>query len=319
MFCSHCGKKIAKGVKFCATCGHEVESSHDQPKRVAETSSDYSDTQTPNSVSDLTAKPKTSRKLLFGLGGVVLGAALLLLILVLSGVLTTARTYEGRGFATPEDAARAYLTGLKEQNLKKMISAFAIESLVDHYDFEALLLRLRVYVSDSFEIKLPDAGAFARDVNIMNRLARVSQTITNQYLYHNVSMIDLDEFMFLKSDEDTTRFIEDFKEYLQSYDFSDLKITGTVKPEELSDLYLNERNQENIGKQAKPYGVDKEQFTDVALTFTIGEHTWIFCPQLIQYNGRWYIAQLVGNLASLLDMDYNCGGMMPADELNINL
>ena len=63
---------------------------------------------------------------------------------------------EGDGFDSPEDAAKAYLEGLRDLDIPRMMSAFAVESYVENFNFEALLNMLRVYMT-GFDIKLPNA------------------------------------------------------------------------------------------------------------------------------------------------------------------
>jgi hypothetical protein len=109
----------------------------------------------------------------------------ILLLIFLSGCMkpSEGQTYEGPGFANPEDAARAYLTFLKDQNLSGMLSTFAIESYVEHYDLESFIKRLRSY-HPALTIKLPNTNEYTKELNIGMRRSQISDQIVRQYMYH---------------------------------------------------------------------------------------------------------------------------------------
>lgn len=56
-------------------------------------------------------------------------------------------TVESSGYASTAAAVAAYIEGLKENNLDKMISTFAVEHYVDNYDLQAFFRKNAVVCS----------------------------------------------------------------------------------------------------------------------------------------------------------------------------
>ena len=73
------------------------------------------------------------------------------------------KTYEGSGWNTPEDAVLHYLDGLKEQDLDKMISAYAVESYIDHFDPQAYLERYYQFYP-CMTPHIPNTDGFTRGI-----------------------------------------------------------------------------------------------------------------------------------------------------------
>ena len=320
MFCSFCGKNLNPGTKFCSYCGKEQPVSQEAVKAVpaVEPSRPAALPEVPVQSSSAPVKSpkpakKSGRALLFGLIGAVLGAVLLAGALLFTGLISfggaksvgTAGKIEGSGYDTPEDAAKAYLEALKNQDIDAMVAAFAVESYAEHYDLQAMYERLQAY-TPSLEMKLPAGSDYNNEWNIQGRRASILSQIEYQYFQYNVPSANMDSTMVLT---DNPNLISDMKKDTKNYVFSDLKITGTMAPEDLSDQYLSKINQENIGKQVKAYGVDSKDVANVVITFEADGGSWYFCPQMIRYDGRWYIQTLSGNLSALLGWQYSYGGL----------
>jgi hypothetical protein len=188
-----------------------------------------------------------------------------------------------------------------------------VESYVDSFDFEAMVLRLSAY-SIVIVPPLPNTNNYTRQLNILARNSKVLGGIIWQYMLFNAP----DEFNEAKltplSDpQAVSSFVKKFEDDVTDYVFKDLTVTGTIKPQELSDLYLSERNQSNIAKQAQPFGVNADDVTNIAVTFNAGGKEWLFLPSAIRYNNRWYLWELMGNLSSLLGLTPYTGGIGPRD------
>jgi len=251
---------------------------------------------------------------LFALSGIVIGAILLAAIFFATGMLSSdVKTLEGPGFSTPEDAAKAYLTGLRDQDINAMISAFAIESYVDNYDFEASVERMQSYQMYA-DIFLPNTSDYTVQLNIAARRNQITRLINMQYMLYNTpeELNDGTPVTFSKDDTAAIQdFVAKFEQDTNNYIFEDLEITGTVPPEDLAEAYMDERNQQNIAKQAVTFGADADDVVNVAITFEADGQTWVFCPQLVRYDSKWYIQSSQGNLASLLNMSAYTGGIAP--------
>lgn len=327
MYCVKCGNKIEESDVFCGKCGQSI-SPHKVADGAATSRQDESappQTNCQPSVQPPAASPKPTTKipkgkyLLFGACGTAVGAILLAFILFVAGVFASADggTIEGPGFATPEDAAKAYLNGLRDQDMNAMISAFAVESYVAHYDLEAMVERIRSY-QPTLEVRLPNTSEYTRQLNIASRRNQIAGTIANQYMSYNAPDA-LNEFLptVLEDPEAVADFMEEFERETEIYVFDDLVITDVLQPEDISDQYLYEANQENLTKQAKAFGAGADEVDNLAITFAANGQTWLFCPQAVRYDGRWYLQSLQGNLANLLGMSVFTGGIAPADMLGL--
>lgn len=319
MYCVNCGNKIEESDVFCAKCGQNIS-----PHKVtggAETSrqdestppqANYQPPVQPPASPKPTTKCSKGKYVLFGACGTAVGAILLAFILFVAGVFASAGTIEGPGFATPEDAAKAYLNGLRNQDMNAMISAFAVESYVEHYDLEAMVERIKTYMP-TLDVRLPDTTEYTRQLNIASRRSQIAGAIANQYMYYNAPDA-LNDFLptVLEDPEAVADFMERFERDTKIYVFDDLVVTNVLQPEDISDLYLSEVNQENITKQAKTFGAGVDEVDNLAIAFEANGRTWLFCPQAVRYDGRWYLQSLQGNLANHVGMSIFTGGIMPA-------
>lgn len=350
MFCSFCGKSLDQDVKFCSFCGKELPASQETAKpeapvkavevtaqpveapRLAQVTpvntveatllTGESSPQAPRSAAPARrSKPskRTGRSILFGLIGVVMGAVILAAVLFFTGMISfgsaksggaSGDKIEGSGYDTPEDAAKAYLEALKDQDVDAMLATFAVESYAENYDLAAMYKRLQAY-TPTLDMKLPAGNAYINELNVGGRRAGILRQITRQYISHNVNSIDMTITMLFNDEPDLVSKIEKDTDH---YVFSDLVITGTMAPEDLTDIYLDEQCQKNMVAQSKPYGVDNvKDIANVVITFEADGESWYFCPQLIQYEGRWYIQDLSGTLSALLGVQMDMMGIMKAN------
>jgi hypothetical protein len=270
------------------------------------------------------ARPKPAPKSpggrcwLFGACGTAVGAILLAAILLIAGVFSAGgQKIEGPGFASPEDAAKAYLEALRDQDVDAMLSTFAVESYVAHYDLEAMVERLKAYMPN-LEIRLPNTNEYNRQLNIASRRNQLAAMIVNQYIYYNApdALSDGAPIMFEDSGK-IADFIEDLERDTGDYVFADLEIGDTLEPEDVSDMYMTDMNLENIARQAKTFGADEDDVANVAITFEADGEDWVFCPQAVRYDGKWYLQSAQGNLAILANMTVFSGGIAPVDMLEL--
>jgi hypothetical protein len=354
MYCCNCGRELPSGTKFCTCCGaeqtatqiapaQEAPSVQPEPALLIKQRYDASPGSTP--------KNFKSRYMLFAALGTAAGAVLLAIILFAAGVFSSGgNKIEGSGFATPEDAAKAYLTALRNRDMDTMLAAFAVETYVDHYDFEAMVERLNSY-NIKYELRFPNTNSFNRRMNVEGRRHSIAEQIQLQYMLYNApdALSNGATFIF-KGSETVSDFVEDFEHSTGDYVFNDLKINTVISsqdlaedqsPEDLAedllkdaekdlpedlledlpedalesmmDKYLSESNQKNIERQAKIFGADIEDVANVAVVFEAGGKAWIFCPQAIRYNGRWYLQTLQGNVAILCGMSSFTGGIAPLE------
>ncbi len=338
MFCKQCGKELADQAVFCTGCGTKqivIPAAVEYEKNAGTAPAPFTDK----------AQRRKGKGLLFGAAGMVIGAIILCVVLYAAGVFSSGGRIEGPGFGAPEDAAKAYLAGLRDQDIDMMISAFAMESYADHYDFEAFIKRLNAY-NPSIEMRLPNTSDYARQLNIEGRRSRIINQILNQYMQFQAPDIFNDGEISSFEDIGVSDFAEDFEKDTKNYAFEDLSVIATLDMQDLPDnptwddiediipkdaldnlptdlmegqlealtqAYKSETNQDNMAEIAEIYGADSEDVTNVVVFFEADHKTWAFCPQVIRYNGKWYIDCLQGTLGSLAGLPIYTGGIMPVD------
>ncbi|NLT11991.1 MAG: hypothetical protein GXY06_06245 [Clostridiaceae bacterium] len=318
MNCNQCGYLLAEDETVCPACGNKAigasvsEAQVTPPASLNNTVPDsMPEVQTNSSFPSPKAKDNPLMKsMIFGVVGMAIGAAVLFAIFMINGIVgADADKIEGRGYDAPEEAAEAYLIALRDQDVDAMISTFAVESYVENYDFNAMIERLQAYVPN-MEMPFPGSTPYTKDLNLESRRKFITQNISNQYFYYN-ELIEDYSFGLSNTLKDYPDLVEDMEKATKDYYFEDLEITGSMDPEDISDIYKDERNQKNLADQVKIYGVKKDEVANVVITFEVAGDEYIFCPQLIEYNGRWYIQSLQGNLANLIGLGYVAGGIAP--------
>jgi len=239
-------------------------------------------------------------------------ALCLLAILACTPLLSYAeRIYEGPGWASPEDAILFYLEGLKEQDLEKMISAFAVETYIDHFDLEMQLERIRAY-NMAMVPRLPNSHDLLRAINVEARKNEIVQTVLWQMT--TICLPERDFSMttsFPKEDADEnsmTAFVEALENAFAAVDFDTLQHKLFIPPERINERYMSEQNQANIVRSCAPFGVD-EAHSVVAL-FTVDGKFCVLCCDVARYGDRWFMFRPGGNIANLLGLPLLNGGVV---------
>lgn len=221
--------------------------------------------------------------------------------------------YEGPGYDTPEDAAIAYLYGLRDRDYLSMISTFAIESYIDNYDLNAFLARVKSYTL-SFEVRIPTNDKESRELNILYRLSKVVDMMLMQYLYITIpTAYSEGGLRILQTEEEQKTFLETVNSEMAAYPFADLEILDVLQANQVDERYDMELNQKNIANQAMTFTREVKNVANLGVVFRADNHKWMFCPQLVSYNDCWYIASLQGNLAHLQGINYAGGGIFQID------
>ena len=324
MFCSSCGQKQDQEARFCNYCGKEMPSAPNAA--VQETlfppATQIQPVQVPvSSIPKSASKKPKGKYFLIAISGMIAGVIILTAILFATGVFASGskseKTIQGPGYATPEAAAKAYLIGLRDQNLDEMVSTFAVESYVDNYDFEAQLERFQSYMPYNAPQGLPNTNKYSRKLNISNRENSIEKSIFGQYITYNVPSVPAGVTLSFPDPDEAKDFVTKFEQDTKSYVFKDLVITGTLPLQDLTDtnaydLYMSAQNQKGILYRVKAQGITNgNDVTDVAITFKADGKTWIFCPQLVRYDNKWYLSSSCGDLAAIMGYDWQTGGIAP--------
>jgi len=227
------------------------------------------------------------------------------------------KVYEGPGWDTPEDAVLHYLEGLKDQDLDKMISAYAVETCIDHFDLKALLARVKAYTL-GMTPRMPNSSNLLREINIEARKNQIVHSILFQITSICQPWQDFySTIPFTEEDggEAITAFVEGIVAAFDAVDFGTLQFLCFTPPEQVSEFYASERNQENFKAQIAPYSA--EEARSVIAFFIVDGRFCVFACDTTRYGERWYIHMPGGNIGSLVGLTASSGGMISValDEL----
>lgn len=223
------------------------------------------------------------------------------------------QTYEGPGWATPEEAVTFYLEGLAALDLDKMISAYAVETYVDHFDMQAQLMRFGAYMS-SMSPSLPNTNQLLRDLNVEARKNEITQSILGQLVsicLYEQNSAPVTTFDREKIEEETKTFVEWLEDTLSAAEVNTLKVLTFIPPEAVSEVYASERNQANIMAQCAPFEADEAR--SVIAIFSVGEKIGLLCCDVARYGEQWYMFKALGNIGSLIGLSASCGGVIAMD------
>jgi len=217
-------------------------------------------------------------------------------------------TMEGAGFDSPEAAAMGYLEGLRDADFKRMMSAFAIESYVENYNFEALLNMRRAYMY-ALEIKLPNTNEFVKAMNLENRRGSVADKLLRQYLFLCVPELDQSQPQKMGDETEVSSFVAQLNKGLNAPKLQTLEVLGFIPPEDLAAPYASEQNKQNLAQLAEVCGADQQ--VSLVAVFELNEDKYMLCLDIVDYDGKWYISQPGGNIGALMGIASLAMGMMP--------
>ena len=207
------------------------------------------------------------------------------------------KQYEGDGFDTPEDAALCYLAGLKNLDFSQLLSAFAWETQVDHYDYKAKVTRLRG-IDPTIVPAMPAVNELLRSVMLEQiRSTQINYICRSLENYVNDEMSDSPTMSLVFQSE------TEIDEYFDRCDNGKIENLATMKnirfytPDDLTKgKFSIEQNQKNYLKMNACYGADETK--DIIIAADIGEDTVVVSPTVARYGDRWYVV----NVSSMTEM-----------------
>ena len=243
--------------------------------------------------------------------------ALMLAAIPAFGEGTETGALEGPGFDSPEEAVTAYLEALKNGDVEGMLATFAIETYVAEMDAQAYLERMWAFALGDFR-GAPVSDPYLRQIVVYQRQAELTNELYRQYLFYSWPEA-YGEFsadaLRLNGEAEVEAFLSALSASTFTSTLGSLEIVEFVEPAELSDMYLNERNQQTIARQAASYGCD--ELVTVAVKLDIGGEEWYQCMNVARYGEKWYNLSLSGNIGILLAMSSYAAGLAPASELRL--
>jgi hypothetical protein len=317
MFCQRCGVAGKEENKFCHACGNKMHTEEKNQVVIDEKQLRDVEEQVMSVVKEEEqVKEKISPKKV----ATPIVIACLLVIGFVFGLIFGMQDRGGGGvsevgFDTPEEAMIFYLEGLRDSDLNRMLSAFATETYVENFGFDAMIARMSVYMFNR-ELALPNANEFLESMNLENRIGRISLNIILQYLTLAQLEFDLMRPHEVVTDiadqeaaaEEALAFTNQFKEDLDSIDLQSIEIIGFIPPEELSEMYYTMSVQANIERQARIFGVD--EIANRVLVFQLGGHRYFLFAEVGNYDGQWHLLNLGGNIAVLMNLPHEAMGLL---------
>ena len=221
---------------------------------------------------------------------------------------------EGPGYDSPEEAVTAYLEALKNGDARGMLSTFAIETYVAEMDAQAYLERMGTFFPTTGS--MPLGGDYQQQVAVAMRYGQLAESLAYQWTLY--SWPDgYEEFggaaVRLLEDGAVEAFLAGLAKNDAAALWQGMEVVEFVGPAELSDMYLDERNQQNIARQAASYGCD--EIVSVVAKLDIGGEEWYQCMAVARYGEKWYNLSFSGNIGNLLGLSVYTGGLVPAAEL----
>lgn len=209
--------------------------------------------------------------------------------------------YEGKGFGTPEEALTCYMEGLKNLDFEQMLSAFAWETQMAHYDFKAYFERIRAY-QPTMRPRMPSTNdfMFSANVNILrfNQADLIYRSL-EQYILgiDSPSKQTTGSIIFQKDSDDVAVFLQKFDNGRLDK-LSQMSNIRFLSPDDVTEgKFSIENNQKSFIKQTACYGAD-EAINLVGIA-NIGGETLYCCPTICRYGDKWYLVS-VSSMTSMI-------------------
>ena len=271
MYCGNCGKRISNTGAFCPECGQLVNASKQRKHKVP----------------------------------LLIWVALLLTIFAI-GILGYNRfasfngeaqagiayKIEGEGFDSAEDALFAYLEAMQAGDVKAMISTFAVETYVDHFDVVAQAKKAGGY-STSMVQPIISKDDYTRAININLRENDIIQSLLAQYFYF-AGMYELygevtsyTDFYGFGSPQ---KFFDTLQDDNWMETLSDLKYGDILSDEYLRNIlpveYYSESTQKVLIANSSVLGCD--EYVSLAVNVEFDSKEYIFSMDIIRYGDKWF-------------------------------
>ena len=219
------------------------------------------------------------------------------------------RRWEGEGFDTPEEAVTEYIIGLIDWDVEEILSACALETYVDNYDFEkqiGLTGRMLSPVNGGYQSGyIPCSDEFGRQLNLEIRRSQFVQTIVAQYLYLAKSKFLTGRSPAVVNLMDYDSKSEMVKEYTVD-EGPEMEYRGMILPAAfLSDRYYNQKTQYNLMNTAFADGA--QQLVSLGAVVFVKDEPFLMTFGVERFGDRWYITQ--SNLLSSLLVLNPSGGV----------
>ena len=219
--------------------------------------------------------------------------------------------YEGGGFATPEDAVLAYLAGLKNLDIGRMLSAYAWETQAEHYSFRDFILRAKG-IDSTYVPGMPFTSGLLVSANLEQmrqmQVTAIYQALevyllrenhmsnTNTYSIKFENDAEIEAYFRLFSDSGRLQSLAAM-DNIRFYSSDD--VTGFNEKPEAGQ----ERLRELYEKQTRQYGADEVR--DIVVLFDAGKETLYAAPTAARYGEKWYLVNVSSFTSGMFGISVN--------------
>lgn len=140
------------------------------------------------------------------------------------------------GFATPEEAVKAYLTGFRDNDFERMANTFWDENRADN---------------------------ISRQYAILCGIDIIPEISSNRYLT-------------IKETQDAQKLVKRLEQQIESADFTNMECRGFIPLERLTDIYLSESYQKNLAALAKQNGGSQLDSRMAVIRVNSGSYALLF-------------------------------------------
>ena len=235
-------------------------------------------------------------------------AILMVLALLAPAALAEIR-HESEGYDSPEAAVEAYVEALNRGDADDMLSAFAIETFVNHCDAETAMQRLQS-ISPGVLITVPVNGAYSRSLLINARRAQITNSLVQQYIQISAQLANTT--VPLQDAAARQEMLDRFANSPANAWEGNVTLVGWVNPALLSETIAYPMNMVSAMLQSAYYDPDDLAW-EVARLNVAGEDA-VLLLQCAKYGDRWYIAELNGIPGMALGVPVTAAGMIFASD-----
>ena len=333
IICPGCGSEWPETSKFCTRCGASLAGVAPAAQQAAPTGSApvnlaYNTQSAPAYTAPAAPEKKAAAKapgkapLIIAIVVAVLALAALAYVLFVGN---TIRKYEGSGYSSPEAAIEAYANALKDNDLDKMVSAFAIESFNKNLDLDAYIDRTGVYIP--YNMAIPEKNELEKKINIEQRRSSILTGIWTQMSYiispEYADVGDLNVPIPMKNYGSANELFAELFPNNSSNIFSSIKIGKTMDvkgvakyldDDSLADQYYSTGFQKSFQKTYDCFNPDDYQ--SIAIELEINHKDFLLFANAVQYSGKWYLYQFHGYLGNITGLSQLTGGLVNLEMLD---
>ena len=230
---------------------------------------------------------------------------------------TSVSTFDGKGYHTPEAALTAFVEGMQEQDMEKMMSAFAVEEFVGHMQMDKMVEYWMGYIPQYGYV--PDSK-FAGQMNVMCRRNEIIDDLRTQYLYLIGSPLADDNIRGpILSDYDGD--VQELKEFCfpgNGGTFPEkIVLKGFFDIKKLAAAFFEDEEikggiENGIQRNEKAY---EGEIEPVSAWLVADGKDYLLCMDMIKYDDCWYGLRLGGTITYIIGI-IDTGGLISFEDVS---